>query len=498
MSRRWRSLLTILSLSLALPVWSAQVADNAEPEQAFLNPVRIRLEGAISTFTHGYMQRQIERARTAGADLVIVDINSPGGDAQASLDIAHDLAQIDWAKTVAYVDRMAMSGGAFVALGTDEIVMRPEAKIGDAGPLVLGEDSLFRHAPEKIVSFLAAEVRGVAEQKGHPPALAEAMVDKDLTVFFYTNTQTGVTRCMTEAEVNDRNDGADWDKGKQVFGSGNDRFLTMSGKLALETELAAANVIGFEEFKNRYGLTDDPPIYEYTWVDSVVDVLNFPVVTGLLLVLGLVFLFVELYIPGFGIFGIMSGACFLLFFWSRFLGGTADWLELILFVGGVLCVAIELFLLPGFGVFGVSGILLMLAGLTMAISPSFSKFTDGFSIMAESSATVAGSVFAFLIIGAILSRYLGTLPFFKRMMLHPPAEAAEFESTVALASPAFDDRSALLGAEGFARTQLRPAGKAKLGDEDYDVVAEGAFIPQGKPVRVILVQGNRVIVRQID
>ncbi len=115
----------------------------------YTKPIRIKLEGMITILTHEYMKRQLDRAKELGADLVIVEIDSPGGDAQSSIDIAEDLAAIKWARTVAYVEKQAISGGAFVALGCEEIVLSPTARIGDAGPIVMGADSQFRHAPEK-------------------------------------------------------------------------------------------------------------------------------------------------------------------------------------------------------------------------------------------------------------------------------------------------------------------------------------------------------------
>lgn len=484
---------------VARPAFGAPVPENAKPQE-FKHPVRIRLEGIITGLTHEYMKRQIEKVRELGADLIIVDIDSPGGDAQASLDIAQDLARIDWAKTVAYIDHQAMSGGAFVALGCEEILMRGDAIIGDAGPIVLGEDSLFRHAPEKIVSFLAAALRSVAQLRNHPPALAEAMIDKNLEVFFFRNKKTDKTECLSQAEVNDSPNPGEWEKLKPVFGSGGGRFLTLNGKAAVETGLAAATVTGWENVKERYGIDGNVPIFKETGVDTALIILNLPIVTGLLLVLGFIFLFVELYAPGLGIFGILSGTCFVLFFWSHFLGGTADWLEILLFVGGIACIAVELFLFPGMIIFGVSGFILVLAGLTMAIVPHAGEFTNQFDMVLESAATVGTSIIIVVVASVILARFLGVLPFFKKMLLQPPSSegALAFEDgAVSDTSSGFAVNSLQPGQTGVSRTPLRPSGKARIDGQEYDVVAEGSLIPQGREIRVILVQGNRIVVREI-
>jgi membrane-bound serine protease (ClpP class) len=474
----------------------AEEAPVAVDQVQYTKPVRIKLTGMITILTHEYMHRQLDRAKDLGADLVIVEIDSPGGDAQASIDIAQELADIKWARTVAYVEKQAISGGAFVALGCEEIVLWPSARLGDAGPIVMGADSQFRHAPEKIVSFLASAVRTIAEQRGHPPAIAEAMVDKDLAVFHYRHSGTGQARCFSEAEMTQKPDADQWEKIKPVFGSGNGRFLTLNGKSAMEVGLAAGNVANLSQLKERYRLTEDPLLFDETWVDTLVVVLNFPIVAGLLLVLGLVFLFIEFYMPGIGIFSILSALCFGIFFWATFLGGTADWLEVILFLGGIICVVAEIFVFPGFGVFGLAGILLVLAGLTMALTPAASQLTNSFEALTGSATTVGSALAIFLVAGAVLARFLGTLPFFKRMMLVPPA--ANIDSDVAPLSDLAPEWGQLsIGQEGTSRTPLRPAGKARFDDLEVDVVAEGAFIPQGQAVRIIIAQGNRIVVRAI-
>ena len=140
-------------------------------------------------------------AKDEGADLIILEIDSPGGTLAETLDIAERLRDLDSAHTVAYVPKMALSGAAIVALGCDDIIMAPKALIGDAGPIFQDENSQFRFAPEKIVSHLAQEVRGLAAAKGRPPALAEAMVDKNLQVFQVKNKQTGKETCMSKREI---------------------------------------------------------------------------------------------------------------------------------------------------------------------------------------------------------------------------------------------------------------------------------------------------------
>ena len=183
----------------ALPTGTL-AADDDRPLPA-TRAALIRFEGMIDPIHEQYFYRKLDKARTAGVDLVIVEIDSPGGYVDSSLKLAEHLRDLPWATTVAYVPREALSGAAIMALGADEIVLAPEARLGDAGPIFQGEDALFRHAPEKIRSHLVRQVRDLAERQGRPPALAEAMVDMDLIVYRVTNRDGGQVTFMSDPEI---------------------------------------------------------------------------------------------------------------------------------------------------------------------------------------------------------------------------------------------------------------------------------------------------------
>ena len=295
--------------------------------------VLIRFEGVITTMLEQYLYRKLDMAEKRNADLVILEIDSPGGELEASLNIAERLRTLDWAHTVAYVPREAISGAAIVALGCDEIVMGPDARMGDAGPIFLDEDFLFQHAPEKIRSDLALQVRDLAEAHGRPPALAEAMVNMDLIVYRVENTQTGEITFMSDKEIESAGDPDQWKKIQPVFESREEHFLEVNGHRAVELGLAEANASS----RRRPRRSIRPGratccVLEPTGVDTAVTILNWPLVTGLLFVVGLVASLIEFSAPGIGFGGLTAVLCFAIFFWSRFLGGTAGWLEVVLFV----------------------------------------------------------------------------------------------------------------------------------------------------------------------
>ncbi len=171
---------------------------------------------------------------------------------------------------------------------------------------------------------------------------------------------------MSEKELAAAEDGDDWEKGKPVEESLGGNFLEVNGARAVELGLADGNAESREELCEQLGVAGQPRVLQWTAVDTVVLVLNWPVVTGLLFIIGLVALYFEMSSPGLGMGILIAGLCFALFFWSRFLGGTADWLEIVLFLAGLGFLALELFVLPGFGIAGLSGMLLLGASLILA------------------------------------------------------------------------------------------------------------------------------------
>lgn len=490
-------ILAVFSLFTPAPL----VGGEPKTPRDFERGVVIRFEGPITSMREQYLYRKLDEAKARGADLVVIEIDSPGGQLQESLAIAHRLGSLDWAHTVAYIPREALSGAAIAALGASEIVMEPKARMGDAGPIFMAEDFLFRHAPEKIRSDLARQMRDLAEQRGRPPALAEAMVDMDLVVYHVKNKKTGKETYMSESEIEASDNSDDWEKLKPVLESRKGHFLEVNGRRAVELGLAEATVSGREELAKRYGLEGDLPVLEATFVDTAVYILNLPLVTGLLFVIGLVALYVEFTAPGISLGGLTAGLCFTLFFWSRFMGGTAGWLEVILFLAGLIFLGVELFVIPGFGVTGLTGFLLILASLVLAsqrfVVPESNQdlVTLGSSLLVV---LVSGAVF--MVAGLVLTWYLGTIPILGKLVLTTPdRDAATAEGAAPVGPAAAESRYQFqVGDVGVADSPLRPAGRVRFGEEYVDAVTEGSFVEEGAHVRILRIRGNHVLVRQVE
>jgi membrane-bound serine protease (ClpP class) len=250
-------------------------------------------------------------------------------------------------------------------------------------------------------------------------------------------------------------------------------------------------------------------VLEWTAVDTTILILNNPWVTGLLFVVGLIALYVEFSAPGISVGGLIAGLCFALFFWSRFLGGTAGWLEVTLFVMGVIFLGVELFVLPGFGISGLTGILLVIVSLVLA-SQTFAVPDTNLQLntFILNLFVVSGALAAVILAAIILSNYFGTIPLVNRLALRPPtvdstvaAEVAGKESVPTALSgdpPVGGAPPVQVGDIGIADSPLRPAGKILIGDEPHDVVTEGTFIEVGRHVRVIKVRANQIVVREVE
>lgn len=477
--------------------------EGEQPPKKFERLVVIHINGPITGLTEAFFRRAMDRARKLKADLIIMEIDSPGGELDASLYIAHTLRDVDFARTVAFVPDEAISGGAIIALGCDEIWPSEFGQIGDAGPVMFGADLQFRHAPEKIRSYLVQQVRQLAEAKNRPPALAEAMVDMNTTVFRVVKTSDGSDWFLNEAELAALADPKAYEKKEPVLEARPDTFLTVGGARAVQLKLAKGLAENRGQLLDK--LASEKPLEELKphWVDRTVYILNSPIVTALLLVIGLVALYFEFSMPGLGIGGITSIVCFGIFFWSHFLGGTAGWLEVTIFLLGFALLLAEVFVLPGFGVAGFSGIMMIIIALTMALQ-DFNLPRDPQQWQQTTrSLVLILSTFAFVIVAVFaLIRYAKVVPALKGLTLDPPTASDVSPATTLLSQDAGSADAAFaalpaVGDRGIAESVLRPAGKARFNDHIVDVMSEGDFIDPQTPVIVVKRQAQQVVVRRV-
>ena len=465
-----------------------------------LRPIWIKINGSLDPVKVGYLSRRIDQARQEKVNLIFFQIDSPGGLDSAADSIADQIASITDMKTVAYIEDRALGVAALLPLACRDIVFKKSARMGEVRQIIVGRNNHLQDLNDAQVQVLTKKVAFLAGKKGHPEAVARAMVDPDTEIVEARDLQTGATRLLLREEVDAdraRFQGVEVRKKPGLN-------LVLTGDEAAAFGLGQV-VGGEEELKGLYGLrgklirVDGPG-----WVDSLVTVLTDPYVSWLLLFVGLFMLVIELKLPGIGLPAITSALAFLLFFWSHYLSGTADQLEIILFLVGMVCLALELFVFPGFGIFGMSGILLMLCSIVMA-SHTFVWPTQEYEYR-EMGYTLIQLTLALVAVAGgavVLARYLPSLPFLSRLVLKPePWTVVESaDSSDPLSKPSlegYDSLAFLVGETGRTTSPLRPTGKARFGNLLIDVTADGFYVETDSLVEVVDVQGTRVIVKLMD
>lgn len=414
----------------------------------------IPVEGVIDLGLAPFVARTLDEATAVGASAVVLQIDTLGGRVDAAALIRDALLR-SRVPTAAFVDKRAISAGALVSLAAQKIAMADGSTIGAATPVELGlPGAPARPVAEKTVSYLRKEFRATAETRGRPPLLVEAMVDADVEV-------PGVI-----------------EKGK---------LLTLTADEALKHRIADFRADSLEGVLEAMGLAGaEVRRAAPNWAEGLVRFLTQPIVSSLLLTLGLLGIVTEIRTPGFGLPGLAGVLSLALFFWGHWIVRLAGWQEVILFGVGVVLLALEVFVIPGFGVAGVLGLGCLLGGLGLSLVGA------GATWEAVLGATGRVGVATLLALAGtlILVRFLPRLPFSRRLVLEEELSGAEGYGS----APEGDRR--WLGKEGTAASLLRPAGIAHFEGERVDVVSEGEFIEAGEAIRVVRVDGNRIVVRR--
>ena len=495
------SVLCLLGLTLVASAASGGDPDvlQARPWSQPRPPVRhvvvIDLEGPVSFGLYAAVKRRTREALALEPkpDLLIYHIDTYGGTLDSALKIVEVIGEVDEPLTVAYIPKKAISAGALIALSTRQMVMGPGAKIGDAQPIIPSTEGM-TPAGEKIETVLRATFRSLAERNGYPVTLAEAMVSARLEVH----------KVAIEGEAEPRYVRAEQAAAlKQQYGEKmlsdevvvpEGELLTMFAREAYDFGFARALVADEAGLLAYYGASQAQVTRLGTsWSEDLVRFLD--AIGPLLLVAGLLGLYLEFKSPGFGLPGIVGIMSLTLYFGSKYLVGLADVADILVFFIGVSLLAVELFIIPGFGVIGVAGILLILTGMLL----SFQSFVvpqspAEVSVLGWSFVQLLG-VLTVVVVGAgLLGRYLHAVPLVRGLVLTTEPTPVQVHSS---AAPGEHRLAQLVGAVGLAVTYCRPAGKAAFGERLVDVVAQGEYIERGREVQVVALEGNRVVVREV-
>ena len=411
---------------------------------------RIPVTGVVELGLAPFIERSLEEAAAQGAAAVILDMDTPGGRVDAAERIADALGDAS-VPVYTLVNRRAFSAGALIALATDGIYMRPGSVMGAATPV----DGAGQKAPEKIVSAMRSEMRALAEAQGLDPRVAEAMVDESIEIPGVSEAGQLLTLTTEEAvDIGYATEVEDMAALLELLGEGRAQVLT-----------AEAN-----------------------WAERVVRFFSNPVVAPFLLTLGFLGLITEIKTPSFGMAGAAGLLSLSLFFGSHLIVGLAGLEDLIIFGVGLALLGVEVFLIPGFGLFGIIGGIGMLAGLYLALIgsiPTSADFTRAGLVLSTTVLLIAVSAWVMI----------RSLPGSSRLaksgifLLQRTDRSIGYES----AAP----RRELVGVVGRAITDLRPSGTGLFNDERVDVVSESEWIMEGTPIRIISAEGYRHIVRPV-
>jgi len=496
------------------------------------------IEGMIDDGVGVLVERAVKEA--AGAKALVFEIDTPGGLVDSAIRVTESILSAP-CPTIAYIRGMgAISAGALISFSCRHIIMTPDTNIGAATPVIPSTEGMLPTG-EKEVSFMRAKMRALAERNNHNPALAEAMVDKDIELRSYkdangklqifavyssgtqeqaapsktfntddavkivkklldeTPIQTEQPKKTEEPESARRFASSETtptpvpiEQTQLILPAG--KLLTLTPKEAIEYGLIPTTANTLTEVLAYYNFAgSETRRVTPTWAEVIFRWLSNPMVSGLLLMFGIGGLYLEMKTPGFSLAGVVGFTCLALFFGAHLVLGVAEWLDVLLVIAGIVLILVEIFILPGVGIVGVAGVLCLLFGLYLTMTGvAIPKYSWDYERLKDAaiSLTVAATSFALLVYTAW--RLFPHTPLYGRFVqIHVQQPDKGYVVQTA------EQRAAAIGLKGIAASMLRPAGRGRFGEVSYQVVSRGEYIPPGTPIVIVQVDGNRYVVERL-
>lgn len=392
--------------------------------------------------TH-YVELALAHAVETKADIVIIEMDTYGGVLTDAKDIVDKIMGFEKPVWV-FIHSDAASAGALISIACDSIYMAPGASIGAATVV----DGTGEKAPDKYQSYMRSIMRATAEENKRDPRIAEGMVDERVVI-------EGIKK---EGQI-----------------------ITFSTSEAIKYGYCEAKVNSVEEILSRNNITGYT-IDHYTLgaVDNVVNFFLNPFISGILILVILGGLYFEFQSPGLGLPGLASVIALILYLVPYYLNGLAANWEIICLFAGIALIAVEIFLLPGFGIAGVAGMVLAVASMVLiminndAFDFEFVRMNDILVALAAALGGMLGGSVLFL----AGSARLADTPFFKKVALTDTQDSAQgFTSNFV--------REPMKGRRGVAHTVLRPSGKVIIDERHYDAFTRGEYIDKGEAIEVV-------------
>lgn len=535
----WESRLTPWFFAFFVVIaWPVSDGQELEPvvEDAGVTGALLSFHTDITDVTTESIKRRIEEARSLGAEIIIFDMDTPGGLVTSAIAIADLIRELSDIKTVAWIHPDAYSGGALVAVACDEIVMSRSSRIGDSQVIFMGPQgpaAVPDDLKPKVNTPVVHDFRTSAKLNGYSVVLSEAFVDPDREVWWLENTETGEREFVSRAEklkrlgertgsanVDWARDDADGETGK----SGglwklvenyhdvllnkdrptnqpivrDDELLQMSAPEAVAYGFSKAVVVDEAELKSRYDIASLIRLGAL-WSESLAHWLTSMPVRGFLLVIVMLGAYVEFHTPGVGVPGAVALVALGIFIGAPYVTGFANVWEIAIIALGVVLMLLELFVIPGFGVAGIGGLMCVVIGLaaTFIGDEPGRTFPSLFPLLPATVAglqaaavTIVSAMFVSLLGMFMLSRFLPSMLIFQRMVPANPMP------TDVLVEDSYRG-GARVGDKGRTEGPLHPAGKARFGNLLVDVVTQGEFLETDAAVEIVEHRGNRVVVRAV-
>lgn len=449
---------------LWVAIFTFAISFKSEAQESSL-VYKIDIKKEINNTTRIYLSNGLSEAESLGADAVLIHINTYGGlvDAADSMRTAILYSPIP---VYVFVDNNAASAGALISIACKKIYMRKGANIGAA--TVVNQTGVAM--PDKYQSYMRAMMRSTAEAHGQDtiihgkdttytmkrnPLIAEAMVDERVVIPHLIDSGKVLTFTADEAKKWGYCDG-----------------------IAETPDEVITKYLGYKDYELKS--------YTPSWFDNIKGFLMNPMLQSILIIIIIGGIYFEMQMPGLGFPSIAAIAAAILYFAPLYIDGLAQNWEILLFIVGILLIAAELFIIPGFGIAGISGIILVVGGLTLSLLNNkdfdFKDITS--SEFAEATLTVLVGLVAGFVLMIWLSNKIGNTGIFRKIALH-----ANLEDSIS--SP---DLTFLVGKEGTASTILRLSGKVLIDGEIYDGVSESGFIEKDTKIKVARFEKAQVYV----
>jgi membrane-bound serine protease (ClpP class) len=531
------ALLAVLGSAFAVPNQGpADVETNALPSVAAEQApgAIIEIKGEISDVTTESVRRRIEAARAHGAKTIVFDIDTPGGLVSSALELCDLIKNLSDIHTVAWVNSSAYSAGSMISMACDEIVMTPASTIGDCG-VILGGPTGPQEVPEelraKAESPVIEQFRDSAARNGYDLLLCESLVVKEIVVYWVENIASGEHRFVDEAdkkrllrEIDTTPFGGpaedapaespEWrlvDSYIDVVSKKpakvmqpvvkSTELLTMSQSRATAFGFCKAIVPNSAELGERYQIAGDWLRLKASWSENFAGWLTSMPVRIFLLVIILLGAYVEFHTPGVGVPGLVALIALGIFVGAPYVTGLANVWEVALVLIGFALLAVEIFVIPGFGIAGLAGIVCIIVGLLATFIPTdpgrpfpffWPELQPGLDGLKKGVIVLASGALAAVVAMILFSRIMPHMSWLHGAIPLNPALAGPSDTVDAYRG------YARVGDVGRVSSTLRPSGKARFGDQLVDVVTRGEFVDPGGEVEVIERAGNRVVVRPIE